>query len=548
MNILELFAGSRSVGKVANKLGLNVFSVDWEKYENINLSIDIGELKKEDVPFIPDIVWASPDCTTYTIAAISTHRNKTEPKSDYAKKCDTVNQHFISLIKEWLVINPNMVFFIENPRGMLRHMEWMQEFKRNTVWYCFSGETKVITDNGSFCFKDISGNNHNLLMRDGSWKNVPIRCYGKQKLFKIILIRAGSEHHIYATANHKWIIKLLNNREVIVNTIDLKNKDIIPTIYSNRLFDKLDDEGIRRGFIFGDGYANYSGKNKKPYDSVAQFCGEKDDELISYFDGLGRSRRYNKGYLNISGFPFEWKKEIPSINNYSPNYIAGWLAGYFAADGTVGKNGQVTMYSAVKENLLKFKDLCQYVGIGTYFVKMWERKGFGTEKTKLYSLGMVRSTIPEYFYLMRQHKNNNFTPKFDPYWRVLSVEATNREEDVYCAEVDGYESFVLDGNILTHNCKYGDDRAKPTDIWTNSKTWTPRPECHNYKYDKQGNVIDKHCHHESARRGAKTGTQGKNGHYERSRIPEQLCFEVLKSCMYGRKDIKEQQNYNGLIR
>lgn len=143
MNILELFAGSRSIGKVADKLGMNVFSVDWEKYENINLSIDIGELKKEDVPFIPDIIWASPDCTTYTIAAISKHRNKTEPKSDYAKKCDTVNQHFISLIKEWLAINPNLVFFIENPRGMLRHMEWMQEFKRHTVWYCQYGDDRA---------------------------------------------------------------------------------------------------------------------------------------------------------------------------------------------------------------------------------------------------------------------------------------------------------------------------------------------------------------------------------------------------------------------
>ena len=215
MNILELFAGSRSVGKVADKLGMNVFSVDWKNYENINLSIDIGDLKKDDIPFVPDVVWASPDCTTYTIAAISKHRNKTEPKSDYAKKCDAVNQHFIGLIKEWLNINPNLVFFIENPLGMLRHMAWMQEFKRYTVWYC----------------------------------------------------------------------------------------------------------------------------------------------------------------------------------------------------------------------------------------------------------------------------------------------------------------------------QYGDDRAKPTDIWTNSNTWIPRPECHNYKYDKQGNVIDKHCHHESARRGAKTGTQGKNGHYERSRIPEKLCFEVLQSCM-----------------
>lgn len=143
MNVLELFAGSRSIGKVGDKLGMNVFSVDWEKYEDIDLCIDVAKLKKEDVPFIPDFVWASPDCTTYSIAAISTHRNNTEPKSEYAKKCDTTNQHFISLIKEWLEINPDMVFFIENPRGMLRKMPWMQEFKRHTIWYCVYGDERA---------------------------------------------------------------------------------------------------------------------------------------------------------------------------------------------------------------------------------------------------------------------------------------------------------------------------------------------------------------------------------------------------------------------
>ena len=143
MNVLELFAGSRSIGKVGDKLGMNVFSVDWEKYEGIDLCIDVAKLKKEDIPFVPDFVWASPDCTTYSIAAISTHRNNTEPKSEYAKKCDTTNQHFISLIKEWLEINPDMVFFIENPRGMLRKMPWMQEFKRHTIWYCQYGDERA---------------------------------------------------------------------------------------------------------------------------------------------------------------------------------------------------------------------------------------------------------------------------------------------------------------------------------------------------------------------------------------------------------------------
>lgn len=143
MSLLELFAGSRSVGRMAESMGINVFSVDWDKYEGISLSIDVEELRASDVPFIPDIVWASPDCTTYTIAAISTHRNGTEPKTEYAKKCDRVNQHFIMLIKQWLIWNPNLVFFIENPRGMLRKMPFMQEFKRYTIWYCQYGDDRA---------------------------------------------------------------------------------------------------------------------------------------------------------------------------------------------------------------------------------------------------------------------------------------------------------------------------------------------------------------------------------------------------------------------
>lgn len=142
--ILELFAGSRSIGKAAESLDMEVFSVDWERYDGINLAIDIENLKISDIPFIPDAVWASPDCTTYTIAAVSHHRiNSIIPKSDYAKKCDKVNQHFISLIKMWLKINPNMVFFIENPRGMLRKMPFMQEFKRHTIWYCKYGDDRA---------------------------------------------------------------------------------------------------------------------------------------------------------------------------------------------------------------------------------------------------------------------------------------------------------------------------------------------------------------------------------------------------------------------
>lgn len=145
MKVLELFAGSRSIGKAAENLGHEVFSVDWENFDNIDLQIDIGTLKKKHIPFTPDFVWVSPDCTTYTIAAISTHREKGtyNPKTKYAEKCDEVNQHWIKLLKKWLKINPEMIFFIENPRGALRKMDFMQEFKRYTVWYCQYDDTRA---------------------------------------------------------------------------------------------------------------------------------------------------------------------------------------------------------------------------------------------------------------------------------------------------------------------------------------------------------------------------------------------------------------------
>lgn len=163
LKVVELFAGSRCIGRAAEDLGMEVFSVDWQPFENIDYVGDVENMKLSDVPFIPDVVWASPDCTTYTIAAISKHRNGTEPKSDYAKKCDNVNKHFISLIKQWLEINPDLKFYIENPRGMMRKMPFMQEFKRHTVWYCQYGDdrakpTDIWTNNNDWIPRPICHN------------------------------------------------------------------------------------------------------------------------------------------------------------------------------------------------------------------------------------------------------------------------------------------------------------------------------------------------------------------------------------------------------
>lgn len=149
MRVLELFAGTRSIGKAFEKHGHKVYSIEWDKdFENIDWYEDIGKITAQDIIDRfghPDVIWASPDCTSFSIAAISHHRRKNletgnlDPVSDYAKFCDNVDQHVLDLIRE---LKPKY-WFIENPRGGMRKMTWMQGLPRYTVTYCQYGDTRM---------------------------------------------------------------------------------------------------------------------------------------------------------------------------------------------------------------------------------------------------------------------------------------------------------------------------------------------------------------------------------------------------------------------
>lgn len=149
MKVLELFAGTRSIGKAFEERGHEVYSVEWDKsHENIDLYIDIMELTSRMILENfgkPDIIWASPDCTSYSIAAISHHRSKNnetgnlDPVSDYAKFSDKLNEHIHKLIDE---LQPKY-WFIENPRGGMRKMNFMTDKPRYTVTYCQYGDTRM---------------------------------------------------------------------------------------------------------------------------------------------------------------------------------------------------------------------------------------------------------------------------------------------------------------------------------------------------------------------------------------------------------------------
>lgn len=147
MKVLDLFCGTKSIANAFEIAGHEVYTVDWDERFEPTLNADIGTLTAQDIinlcGGVPDVIWASPDCTTYSVSAISTHREKREngnlaPKTDYAKRCDEINQHVIKLIMQ---LKPKY-WFIENPVGGMRKMEWMRTLPRHTVTYCQYGDRR----------------------------------------------------------------------------------------------------------------------------------------------------------------------------------------------------------------------------------------------------------------------------------------------------------------------------------------------------------------------------------------------------------------------
>jgi len=122
LNIIELFAGSQSFAKAARKLGHNTFTSDIKNMKGIDYVCDILNFEIKNVPFVPDIAWCSPDCSTWSKAAGKTHFNSKslEPKTDKAKTAFYIIDYTLNLMYQFLDLNPSFKFYIENPEGKMQ--------------------------------------------------------------------------------------------------------------------------------------------------------------------------------------------------------------------------------------------------------------------------------------------------------------------------------------------------------------------------------------------------------------------------------------------
>lgn len=129
--LLELFCGTKSVGNVFEKNGYEVISLDYNAKFNATHIVDFltWDYQQYDPNYF-DVIWASPDCTTWSLATGGKYRLKTEiygRNNEHQERANLGNNMILRLIEILNYFNCK-AWFIENPKALLRHFPPLKDF------------------------------------------------------------------------------------------------------------------------------------------------------------------------------------------------------------------------------------------------------------------------------------------------------------------------------------------------------------------------------------------------------------------------------------
>ena len=118
MKALELFCGTKCAGKVLENMGYKVISLDFNKKFEPTICVDICDWDYTDYdPKEFDIIWASPECKTFTFSAGGKHRKKDNIMGK-TPEAEDGNKMVDAMLKILEYFKPKK-YFVENPLGLI---------------------------------------------------------------------------------------------------------------------------------------------------------------------------------------------------------------------------------------------------------------------------------------------------------------------------------------------------------------------------------------------------------------------------------------------
>ena len=146
MRVLELFSGTRSVGKCCDELGYESISLDINDTADIKCDILEWDYKTYPKDYF-DIIWASPPCASFSRLQYShigrqskrlgRKLTREDIEDNMVENGDPIVLRTLEIIKYF---NPEL-WFMENPQtGQLKGREYMKDISYYDVDYCMYSE------------------------------------------------------------------------------------------------------------------------------------------------------------------------------------------------------------------------------------------------------------------------------------------------------------------------------------------------------------------------------------------------------------------------
>jgi len=191
MKVLELFAGTGSVGKIAKQNGWEVVSLDL-KGADINTNILDWDYKKDYKPGDFDIIWASPPCHTFSGLRrtwigrkLKCHNGEVCSAELLDKDMEEQGLPILRKAEEIIDYFQPKTWFIENPEsGKMK--KYITDRPHHVVDYCryadwgYKKPTRIWSNVGEFVPKRCDCKERGLLVNN---KNHPVKigCKGKDR-------------------------------------------------------------------------------------------------------------------------------------------------------------------------------------------------------------------------------------------------------------------------------------------------------------------------------------------------------------------------------
>lgn len=309
-----------------------------------------------------------------------------------------------------------------------------------TAFNCLTGDTVILTKEfGPVAIGYLRGKKVTLLDGNGDWvEDCPINEFGRRDTYAVRLTCGRISTEVNTTDNHRWILE--DGTETTTERLR-RNQRVAHIVRSG----EIDPLGVRHGLVYGDG----SSSHDTPDTFILRLCGAKNalskyiGECVSVTSppSMDGDKLYRiRSTVDLKALPEECTEE----------YLRGFLAGWFAADGCVSTQPEATLCMGDEEYawIKRYGPLVGVLPIGA--TRLAEETNYGIRNKSVMNVRLMRYGLPAKFFLNAHHRER--WQEVEGSWRVSAVTAKHTQAETFCPRVPTTDSFVLASGVHTGQC------------------------------------------------------------------------------------------------